>query len=103
MLKGRRMQTDETTVPQGRRAHVWLLIAWPAFLSACLLELLVFAVVDPVDLRGIDWPRQAVYSAAFFVFWAASALAVGLAIVLGQTAGHSATTELQKELSELGW
>ncbi len=46
---------------------------WPAFLAACLLELLVFGLVDPQDvhLPG-QWPglsRQAVYTAAFFVFW----------------------------------
>jgi len=80
-LKGSRM-TDETTLFQWRHGHVWLLIAWPAFLSACLLELLVFAAVDPVNLYGLDWPRNAVYSVAFFLFWAACALAVGLATAL---------------------
>ena len=49
-------------------------IAWPAFLAACLLELLVFAVVDPSELQwgglALGWSRQAAYTAAFFVFWA---------------------------------
>ncbi|MBA4328088.1 MAG: hypothetical protein C0428_07660 [Polaromonas sp.] len=47
-------------------------IAWPAFLGACLLELLVFGLVDPqnVHLPGpTAWSRQAVYTAAFFAFW----------------------------------
>lgn len=48
-------------------------IAWPAFLGACLLELLVFGLVDPRDvhLPGelSGWSRQAVYTAAFFAFW----------------------------------
>lgn len=48
-------------------------IAWPAFLAACVLELVVFALVDPHDLRGMaQWSggsREAVYTAAFFVFW----------------------------------
>lgn len=50
---------------------MWAL--WPAFLSACVLELLVFAMVDPNDLRlaghALDWSRQGIYTAAFFVFW----------------------------------
>ena len=48
-------------------------IVWPAFLAACLLELLVFALVDPQDVhlpgRLPGASRQAVYTAAFFVFW----------------------------------
>jgi hypothetical protein len=39
-------------------------VAWPAFLAACLLELAVFALVDPLDLQwagqSIAWSRQAV-------------------------------------------
>jgi hypothetical protein len=48
-------------------------IAWPAFLAACVLELLVFAFFDPLDLQwagqALAWSRQAVYTAAFFAFW----------------------------------
>lgn len=48
-------------------------IAWPAFLGACLLELLVFGLVDPRDVHlpgePSGWSRQAVYTAAFFAFW----------------------------------
>lgn len=48
-------------------------IAWPAFLVAGVLEMLVFAMVDPHDLhwfgRPIEWSRQAIYTVAFFVFW----------------------------------
>ena len=49
-------------------------IAWPAFLIAGVLEMLVFAMVDPNDLhwfgRPVEWSRQAIYTVAFFVFWA---------------------------------
>ena len=31
-------------------------IAWPAFLSACVLELVVFAAVDPNDLQWVGQP-----------------------------------------------
>jgi hypothetical protein len=65
----------------------WAIIIWPAFLSACLLEALVFAIIDPGE---IHWPghlgqatRQGVYTVAFFSFWligiACSALVLWLA------------------------
>jgi len=51
----------------------WMWILWPAFLLACMTELLVFAFVDPGELRwrgeAVGMSRQAVYTAAFFVFW----------------------------------
>ena len=64
-------------------------IAWPAFLAACLLELLVFALVDPQDIHWSGHPlglsRTGVYTAAFFAFWAVSAVASGLAALLGRS------------------
>lgn len=62
-------------------------IAWPAFLAACVLELLVFALVDPSDLhwsgQQLGWSRQAVYSASFFVFWLVSMASSALTHLLG--------------------
>jgi hypothetical protein len=63
-------------------------IAWPAFLVAGVLEMIVFAMVDPSDLHWFGQPlslsRQAVYTLAFFVFWgvtmASSALTTLLAL-----------------------
>jgi hypothetical protein len=53
-------------------------VMWPAFLSACVLELLVFGAVDPAQLHWFDhpfgWSRQGVYTVAFFVFWGVSAV-----------------------------
>jgi hypothetical protein len=61
-------------------------IAWPAFLAACVLELLVFAMVDPTELHwaghSLGWSRQAVYTTAFFAFWAVSAAACALTSLL---------------------
>lgn len=61
-------------------------IAWPAFLAACVLELMVFAFVDPGELHwagdALHWSRQAVYTVAFFVFWAVSAGACALTALL---------------------
>jgi hypothetical protein len=67
----------------------WMWIAWPAFLLACLLEMLVFALVDPQDLHWFGQPvalsRQTVYTLAFFAFWAVSMVASGLTTLLSQS------------------
>jgi len=63
-----------------------MLIVWPAFLAACALELLVFAVVDPLELHwgghALELSRRAAYTWAFFVFWTVSAVACALTLVL---------------------
>jgi len=63
---------------------IW--IAWPAFMAACLLELMVFAVVDPVELQwaghNLGGSRQAVYTFAFFAFWAVCMAACALTTLL---------------------
>jgi Na+/H+-dicarboxylate symporter len=64
-------------------------IVWPAFLAACLLELLVFALVDPQDIHWAGQPvglsRMGVYTAAFFAFWSISAVASGLTSLLARS------------------
>jgi hypothetical protein len=63
-----------------------LWIAWPAFLAACALELLVFAMVDPLELHwsghALGLSRQAVYTFAFFAFWGISLAACALTTLL---------------------
>jgi hypothetical protein len=65
-------------------------LAWPAFIAACLLELVVFAVVDPHDVHWSGEPvglsRLGVYTAGFFVFWAVSAVGCGLTALLARSA-----------------
>ena len=67
-----------------RQSLLWA--AWPAFLAACALELLVFAFVDPQDMQlgghALALSRQGVYSIAFFLFWAICMAATVLASVL---------------------
>lgn len=51
-------------------------ILWPAFLMAGLLEILVFAMVDPGELHGIGGSplalsAEALYTLTFLVFWIA--------------------------------
>ena len=59
---------------------------WPAFLMAGLMEVLVFAMVDPQDLHWFGQPvalsAQAVYTLAFFAFWAITMLASAMTVFL---------------------
>ena len=62
-------------------------ILWPAFLMAGVLEVLVFALVDPHQMRwlgasALDWPAAAIYTIAFFVFWAVTTVTAALALML---------------------
>jgi len=64
-----------------------LQILWPAFLAAGVLEMLVFAVIDPADLRWfggppIAWSTQAIYTVTFLIFWAAVATAGAMTVLL---------------------
>jgi hypothetical protein len=84
-------QQPKASVSTDRRSmwsQRWMWIVWPAFLAAAVLEMVVFAVVDPSTLHWLGQPvvlsSEAVYTLAFFVFWgmtmASSALTVLLAM-----------------------
>ncbi len=70
------------------RRLMW--IAWPAFLAACAMEMLVFALVDPGDLHWFGQPlslslslsRQGVYTVSFFAFWIITMLSSALTTLL---------------------
>lgn len=87
------LETDPSRHLEGRgdspKLRYWGWILWPSFLAACVLEALVFAVVDPAQLH---WPdqvgspsNQAVYTIAFFAFWVVNMVCCRL--VLGLAAG----------------
>lgn len=62
-------------------------ILWPAFLMAGVLEMMVFAVVDPHELRWfggslIGASPLTIYSVTFLMFWAAVAAAGALTRLL---------------------
>ncbi|MEY3253371.1 MAG: hypothetical protein RL227_2344 [Pseudomonadota bacterium] len=66
-------------------------ILWPAFLVAAVLEILVFAFVDPSALQtvsgqAIALSASAVYSIAFLVFWACISAACALTVLLERSA-----------------
>jgi hypothetical protein len=58
-------------------------VLWPAFLMAGVMEILVFAVVDPTDLHwfggaAFDWPLTTTYSVSFLIFWAVIATSAAI-------------------------
>jgi hypothetical protein len=61
-------------------------IAWPSFLMAGVLEMLVFAVVDPRDLHWFGQPlvlsNAGAYTLGFFVFWGLMMLSSALTTLL---------------------
>jgi hypothetical protein len=64
-------------------------IAWPAFLVAGVLEMLVFGMIDPHDMQWFGQPiemsRQGIYTLSFFVFWAITAASSALTTLLSMS------------------
>ena len=73
----------------GRRL-MW--IAWPAFLMAGIVEMLIFAVVDPEALHWFGEPlqlsREGAYTLAFFIFWIIIMVSSALTTVLSLSASE---------------
>lgn len=72
-----------------RRIIRALSVLWPSFVTAGVLEMLVFAVVDPQTLMGssedaVHLSRQAVYSVTFFVFWGVISIGGWVTAILAQ-------------------
>lgn len=61
-------------------------IAWPAFLMAGVAEMVVFAFVDPAELRwfgeSLTLSRQAIYTLTFFIFWIITMISSSLTTLL---------------------
>ena len=72
-----------------RSVRYWALVLWPGFLAACLLQGLVFSMVDPLEVHWsgqmVQPTRQAIYTLAFFIFWAIGAFASAVALWLAQS------------------
>lgn len=86
----RKAQPEAGPVTRGRFAIRALSILWPAFLMAGVLEMLVFAVVDPATLHWfggaqVEMAPAGVYTLAFFVFWGVIATAGALTQLLMQS------------------
>ena len=72
-----------------RGPNTGLLVLWPAFVMAGVLEMLVFSVVDPASLTGssgaaLMWSDSAVYSIAFLVFWLVIATSTAVTLLLAR-------------------
>lgn len=70
-----------------RIARFAMAVAWSSFLAAGVLEALVFAVVDPGELRWfgtapVELTPMAVYTVSFLIFWGVIALGASLALLL---------------------
>ena len=70
-------------------AQRWMWIAWPAFLVAVVLEMIVFAFVDPSELHwsghSLDLSREAVYTITFFLFWGGTMASSALTTLLSMS------------------
>jgi hypothetical protein len=66
-------------------------VVWPAFMVAGVLEIGVFAFVDPAGLHTLggatlDLSETAVYSLAFLLFWISICAACLLTVMLERSA-----------------
>jgi len=88
------MQPQRAVEPAARPfRECVLLILWPAFLMAGVLEMLVFVVVDPGSLHWygtdpIGWSASAVYSVTFLIFWGVIATSGALTQLLEAPGPH---------------
>jgi hypothetical protein len=65
-------------------------IAWPSFLTAGVVEMVVFAFVDPQQLHDLNGEplalsRAAVYTLSFFTFWFAAMASSALTTLLARS------------------
>ena len=80
-----------------RTVREWIIVLWPAFMAACVLETLVFAGFDPHDIHlfGLTFEsdRETVYSVAFLAFWSVTTAAGVMTWILAQPATPIATAQ----------
>lgn len=64
-------------------------IAWPAFLVAAVLEMVLFAFIDPSELHlpgaMMGWSREAIYTLFFFLFWGGALVSSALTTLLAMS------------------
>ena len=85
-----------------RERLMW--IAWPAFLVAAVLEMMVFAVLDPDSLSlfgsRVEWSREAVYTVTFFIFWGMMMICSALTTLLAMSPFEVNSTPAERFHSE---
>lgn len=77
-------------------------ILWPAFIIAGILEMLVFAWVDPstLILAGLPLDEKGIYSLSFFVFWGFVSIAALLSHWLIKAADSQGMGQAQAQVQE---
>lgn len=58
-----------------KRYLIWIL--WPSFLAAVIVSGIIFAVVDPIDIKFMGYisiSRMTTYALGFFLFWFMAAI-----------------------------
>ena len=79
---------ERAEIRKARKIRRWVLVVWPAFLAACLLEALIFAMLDPGEVHWsgqlVQMSRQGVYTVAFFAFWLITMACSSLVLWLAQ-------------------
>jgi hypothetical protein len=82
------VKTGHELNPRDKSASLWVLVCWVGFLAACVLEGLVFSVVDPGDVHWAGQmpqpTRQGIYTVAFFCFWLISSLSARVVLWLAE-------------------
>lgn len=64
-----------------------MVVLWPAFLMAGVLEALIFALVDPSDLwvsEHLALSRQGTYTLCFLVLWLVISIAASISVLLSR-------------------
>jgi hypothetical protein len=74
-----------------RTGSIAMAVAWPSFLMAGVLEMLVFSLVDPGQLHwfggeAIESSATTVYSVAFIAFWIIISAAGAMSHLLAESA-----------------
>lgn len=78
---------SKQVVPGMGRVERALSILWPSFVTAGILETMLFAVVDPATFswfggEPIEISRQAIYTLTFLLLWGVSTLGCSITALL---------------------
>lgn len=82
---------EHTRVMPARPLQRLMQVVWPAFLVACVAELVFFSVFDPFELHffgaPLDMSREAMYAMGFFGFWGLGGASSALTLFLSRDDG----------------
>lgn len=80
-------------------------VLWSSFMVAAVAELLVFGLIDPIDLLQIDDGLQAtrtqIYSLGFLFFWAVGIISSEISNLLSRPVQQVDRSQLQPARNEL--